>query len=186
MPRPKAEILDELAAVSEELQRAENLAKQRDELVIEATRADASRSEVGRAAGVSRGRVQQIVTEARKEAEMKKTKRTQAGLAVIALVAGVGAALALSSAGDDDLVTDSASQMVALSYAELRNADVDPQVKWLASVMVKEERKPFDAQNLEFICAGISDDDAQSMSLLLKQPITDESLSVLNENCPDH
>jgi hypothetical protein len=99
MPRPKQEILEELAEAAEELRRAEAVAKRRDELVVEATRADASRSEVGRAAGVSRGRVQQIVSEARADRALK-AKRTQTGLALVVLAAGIGALIAVSSSDE--------------------------------------------------------------------------------------
>lgn len=182
MTRSKAEILEELASVSKELRRAEDLSKQRDRLVLEATRADASRSEVGKAAGVSRGRVQQIVTEERK-AKMK----TQTGLAVIALVIGIGAAAMLASNADNNAGPSIAASAEALTESEIRASDANPQVQWLAVVASRRaDRSPFEARTLKsFVCNGISQSDAETVEALLKQPITAESLSSLDETCPD-
>ena len=180
MRRSKEEILEELASVSEDLRRADHLSKQRDQLVLEATRADASRSEVGKAAGVSRGRVQQIVTE-----ERKAKKRTQTGLAVLAVIA-VGVGL-LAVVKDDAPEMPSPAEAAPLSVAEIRGSDANAQVRWLASVVTRNERRSMDAQSLRrFVCDGISRRQAQEASTLLAQPITAESLATLNAACPEN
>ena len=81
---------------------------------------------------------------------------------------------------------ESTAEAGALTESEVRASDANPQVQWLATVaMRRADRNTFEARTLKFACNGISQSEAKAVESLLKEPITSESLSMLDETCPD-